>query len=62
MRAEDTFRPDLHTFIDDSVRSNSNRRVQFRSGMYDSRWMDHNDKSELTIPNSKLKLTRQHGP
>ena len=38
---DDTVRTDLHAFIDYSVRSNLNRRVQFRPEMYDSGWMDH---------------------
>ena len=41
MRPDDTVRPQFHTFVNDGIRADLNRRIQFRFRMYDGGWMDH---------------------
>ena len=61
LRADDAVRADLHAFINDRVRSDSDRRVQFRLGMNDSGWMNHQSQKWANRPDCQAK-TSNHAP
>ena len=62
VRADDAVQADFHAFINYRVRPNPDRSVQFRPGMYDGCWMDHQANSGTILLISKSKVTCPNNP